>query len=83
MFFLFSPWSFSSFYSFVLPHPTPPVGTLLLSLLRRHQGHYDPGQKKKKEKGKEEKETSVRASARQVTGSGVNLCFKTFSSDCL
>lgn len=58
----------------------PPVGTLLLSPLRRH---YDPGQKRKKEKGKEEKETSVHASTRRVTGSGVNLCFKTFSLDCL
>lgn len=77
MFFLFSPWSFSSYYSFVLP---PPVGTLLLSPLKRH---YDPGQKRKKEKGKEEKETSVRASTRRVTGSGLNLCFKTFSLDCL
>lgn len=37
----------------------------------------------KKEKGKEEKETSVRASTRRVTGSGLNLCFKTFSLDCL
>lgn len=60
--------------------PPPPVGTLLLSPLRRH---YDPGQKRKKEKGKEEKETSVRASTRRVTGSGLNLCFKTFSLDCL
>lgn len=58
----------------------PPVGTLLLSPLKRH---YDPGQKRKKEKGKEEKETSVRASTRRVTGSGLNLCFKTFSLDCL
>lgn len=74
----------SYFHPDLSPHIThlcsPPVGTLLLSPLRRH---YDPGQKRKKEKGKEEKETSVRASTRRVTGSGLNLCFKTFSLDCL